>query len=391
MPAARVSPSPSAAQPLAGLRVLDLAQYLPGALLTQWLVQLGARVIMIERPQRRHFLDLPPEHPYYSALRRGKKSIVLNLKTRPDLDTARGLVRWADVLVEGFRPGVMERLGLGPDAARELNPRLIYLRLSGFGQTGPGRDRPGHDHTYTALTGLLAPFGGRPVLPAVQIADVGGGTLPGLVALLAALWQRERTGQGVCIDLALYDGAWAWTYFLLPMHRQTPADRRWLDVFLGRVPAYRLYETQDGRWLALAALEPHFWDAFCEAVERPEWRGRAFDPDLVPEVEALFRRRPLRHWLGPDGQGGVLDPRRLSVALVRTLEEALRAPQTVARGLTAHDEHGYTHPRLPMRFDGQRPPAPRRTPHPDQDGPAVRAFLRGALDEDALFAAETQP
>ncbi len=379
----------STAQPLAGLRVLDLAQYLPGALLTQWLVQLGARVVMIERPHGRHFLDLPPEHPYYSALRRGKKSIVLNLKDPADLETARALVRWADVLVEGFRPGVMERLGLGPATAHDLNPRLIYLRLSGFGQTGPERDRPGHDHTYTALAGLLAPFGGRPSLPAVQIADVGGGTFPGLVALLAALWQRERTGRGACLDVALYDGAWAWTYFLLPMHRQTPADRRWLDVFLGRVPAYRLYETQDGRWIALAALEPHFWDAFCAAVERPQWRDRAFDPDLVPAVEALFRSRPLAYWLGEDGRGGVLDPQRMSVAAVRTLDEALRDPHLVEREMTVSDEYGYPHPRLPMRFDGQRPPAPRHAPHPDQHGDAVRAFLAGALDEDALFAPET--
>ncbi len=377
---------PSPAQPLHGLRVLDLAQYLPGALLTQWLVQLGARVIMIERPDRRHFLDLPPEHPYFRALRRGKRSLVLNLKDAADLAIARDLVRWADVLVEGFRPGVMERLGLGPQEALAWNPRLIYVRLSGFGQTGPNRLRPGHDHTYTALAGLLAPFGGSPSLPAVQIADVGGGTFPGLVALLAALWQREHSGQGMCIDIALFDGAWAWNYFLLPMHRQTPADRRWLDVFLGRVPAYGLYETQDGRWLALAALEPHFWEAFCQAVGRPQWRERAFDPSLTPEVAALFRSQPLAYWLGADGQGGVLDPRQMSVAPVRTLAEALQDPHAQARAVSATDEHGYWHPRLPMRFAGHRPPAPGHAPQPDEHGAAIRAFLRGALDEDSLFA-----
>ena len=380
-------PTPAAhpARPLEGLRVLDLAQYLPGALLTQWLVQLGARVIMVERPQRRHFLDLPPDHPYYAALRRGKRSIVLNLKQPADRAVAYDLVQWADVLVEGFRPGVMERLGLGPDEARGRNPRLVYVRVSGFGQTGPDRERPGHDHTYTALAGLLAPFGETPTLPPVQIADVGGGTLPGLVALLAALWRRERTGQGACVDIALLDGALAWTYFLLPMHRQTPADRRWLDVFLGRVPAYGLYETQDGRWIALAALEPHFWDAFCRAVERPQWRARAFDPALVPEEAALFRSRPLAHWLGPDGRGGVLDPRRMSVAAVRTLDEALSDPHLHARAMFATDKYGYTHPRLPMRFDGQRPPAPRHVPQPDEDASRIRAWLRGALSEDALF------
>ncbi len=374
------------AQPLAGLRVLDLAPYLPGALLTQWLVQLGARVIMVERPGRRHFLDLPPEHPYYSALRRGKKSIVLDLKTEADRELARNLLAWADVLVEGFRPGVMERLGLGPEQARAINPRLVYLRLSGFGQQGPHRERPGHDHTYTALAGLLAPFGEPPHLPAVQIADVGGGTLPGLVALLAALWQRERTGRGQCIDLALFDGALAWTYFLLPMHRQTPADRRWLQVFLGQVPAYRLYETQDGRWLALAALEPHFWDAFCTAVARPQWRDRAFDPELIPEVEALFRSQPLAHWLG---EHGVLDPRRMSVAPVRSLDEVLADDAVRQRDMLAEDEFGYTHPRLPMRFDGQRPPAPPHVPRPDEHGPAIRAWLAGQSTADALFAEDT--
>ncbi|NPA06765.1 MAG: CoA transferase [Chloroflexi bacterium] len=369
------------AQPLAGLRVVDFAIFLPGALLTQWLVQLGAHVIMVERPGRRHFLALPSDHPYYAALRRGKKSIVLNLKDDTDRAVARGLLRWADVLVEGFRPGVMERLGLGPDAARAENPRLIYVRLSGFGQTGPYRDRPGHDNTYQALTGLLSPFGEPPAMPPVQVADVGGGTLPGLVALLAALWQRERTGQGTCIDVALYDGALAWTYFLLPMHQETPQDRRWLQVFLGHVPAYHLYATRDDRWIALAALEPHFWEAFCRAVDRPEWLGRAFDPTLIPEMQALFRRHTLAEWLGPDGQGGILDPTRMSVAAVRSVAEVLDDPHLRARDVFARDEYGHVHPRLPMRFDGQRPPAAQHVPQPDEHAALIRALAQG--DESA--------
>ncbi|NPA26494.1 MAG: CoA transferase [Chloroflexi bacterium] len=377
------------ASPLAGLRVLDFSVFLPGALLTQWLASLGARVIMIERPGRRHFLALDDQHPYYAVLRRGKKSIVLNLKDPDDYAVARALLRWADVLVEGFRPGVMERLNLGPETARAVNPRLVYVRLSGFGQTGPYRQRPGHDQIYQALAGLLSPWGEPPVLPPVQIADVGGGTLPALVALLAALWARERTGQGTCIDVSLYEGALAWTYFLLPMHRRTAQDQAWLRVFLGQVPAYHVYQTKDGFWIALSALEPHFWDAFCRAVGRPEWGTRAFDPDLIPEVAEVFRAHTLAEWLGPDGQGGILDPEQISVAAVRTVSEVLQDPHLRAREAFAFDALGYVHPRLPMRFDGQRPPAPAHVPQPNEHAPWIRALAQGDTQAEARLFGPT--
>ncbi len=348
------------AQPLAGLRVLDFAHLLPGELVTYWLAALGADVIKVERPGTQRLLGIDEQHPYRAALNRGKRSIVLNLKREADREIARRLIAWADVLVEGFRPGVMERLGLGYEAARALNPRLIYCSISGFGQEGPDRLRPGHDNVYLALAGLLASHrdeNGVPRLFPVQLADVGGGTFPALVGILTALWQRERTGEGTYIDVSMLEGALAWAYLLLPSLQGGPNVQLWLDGLSGRLPCYGVYETADGRYLALGALEPHFWAAFCNAVARPEWRGRAYDASLRDEVAALFRSRPLAAWIGADGRGGVLDPQVIPVAPVRDLAEVVADEGLWAAGALARDEHGRVHPALPLR-------GTHRTKHP---------------------------
>ncbi|MDQ7028851.1 MAG: CaiB/BaiF CoA-transferase family protein [Ardenticatenia bacterium] len=209
--------------PLAGYRVLDVAHLLPGELATMWLAFLGADVIKVEPPaQPAGGLAMPRErtNPYRAALNRHKRSVAINLKHPQGQALFHRLVRTADVLVEGFRPGVMARLGADYHTLQAINPRLIYCSISGYGQAGPYAHRPGHDNTYLALAGLLERnrgHDGRPHLLPVQLADVGGGTFPALVAILAALLARTVTGKGQYLDVAMLDGALAWTYLLLPL------------------------------------------------------------------------------------------------------------------------------------------------------------------------------
>ncbi len=357
------------AQPLRGLRVLDFAHLLPGEFVTLWLSQLGAEVIKIERSGAQRLLGIDERHPYRAAFNRGKKSIVLNLKTPKHLDVALRLVQDADVLVEGFRPGVMDRLGLGWEKVHALNPRLVYCSISGFGQGGPDRERPGHDNIYLAETGLLAEnrgLDGEPHMFPVQLADVGGGTFPALVGILAALWAREQTGQGTYVDVSLFEGALAWTYLLLPSLVGGPHVQVWLDGLAGRLPCYGIYRTQEGEHLALGALEPHFWAAFCHAVERQNWLGRAYDLSLREEVATLFKQHTLKEWLGKDGRGGILDPQLVPVAALRSLNHVVEDERLWQDGLLVRDEHGHVHPALPLRFNGQRPPAPTHVPVPGE-------------------------
>ncbi len=356
-------------QPLSGLRVLDFAHLLPGEMVTLWLGQLGAEVIKVERPGTHRLLGIDERHPYRSALNRGKKSILLNLKAPRDREIARGLAAWADVLVEGFRPGVMARLGLGYEEVRAINPRIIYCSISGFGQEGEDCLRPGHDNTYLALAGLLdenRDRDGTPRIFPVQLADVGGGTFPALVGILAALWARERTGEGTYVDVSMLEGTVHWAYLLLPSLKGGPDVQVWQDGLAGRLPCYGIYQTADGQYLALGALEPYFWQAFCQATASEAWLSRAYDPDLRPEVEALFREHTLAEWLGPDGRGGILDPGKVPVAPVRSIQDVAEDPQLWERGALVEDEHGRVHPALPIRFNGQRPPAPRTTPRPGE-------------------------
>lgn len=364
--------------PLEGLRVLDFAHLLPGELATLWLAQLGAEVIKVERPGTRRLLGIDESHPYRSALNRGKKSIVLNLKQEADRAVARGLVAWADVLVEGFRPGVMDRLGLGWEDARAINPRLIYCSISGFGQRGPDRLRPGHDNVYLALTGLLAEnrdADGVPRFFPFQLADVGGGTFPALVGILAALWARERTGRGMHVDVSMVEGSLAWAYLLLPSLQGGPGVELWARGLRGELPCYGVYETGDGRHLALGALEPHFWAAFCRAVGREEWLGRGYDITLRDEVAALFRGHTLEEWLGEDGRGGLIDPQEVPIAAVREVAEVAAEKEWRQSGMIVEDDQGRLHPGVPLRFDGERPPAATHVPEPGEHAAAVRRLV----------------
>lgn len=288
---------------LEGLTVVDLSRLHPGPFATAILAGLGARVIRVEEPgvgdPARWFPPMVEGTGFlFSALNRSKESVAVNLKAPEGAELVRRLAARADVLVESFRPGVLERLDLAPDELLRANPRLVVLRISGFGQQGPRRDEAAHDLNYEALAGIVALTGPeeRPVVPVAPVADLGGG-LYGALAVLAALRERDRTGRGAVLDVALHDAALAATTPYLARAAAGLAPRRG-DVELGGgLACYNLYRCADGAWLALGALEPKFWQRFCEAVGRPEWVPRHLDGELAGEAAELLARRSRDAWL----------------------------------------------------------------------------------------------
>lgn len=295
---------------LEGLRVLDLTRLLPGPLCTMLMGDYGAEVLKIEDtaagdPTRAVGEAIDGAGSLFWQLNRNKKSLSLNLKTKRGRDILRRLAARSDILVEGFRPGVMERLGLDYSSLKSLNSGLIYASISGYGQEGIYRERAGHDLNYTALAGLLdlsAAPGEAPVMPAVQIADIAAGTMTALAGVFMALYARGASGQGRHVDVSMTRGLLPWLVYAAA----APADggglpRRGCGHITGAYGCYNLYETADARYMSLGALEPLFWQNFCLAVERPDWVERQFDPEtqdeLLEELRALFRKKTQDQWV----------------------------------------------------------------------------------------------
>ncbi len=296
---------------LRGLRLLDLSSRLPGPLCSLILSDLGMEVIRIEPPallmKGDIFRKFPEEeNPYFPMLNRGKKSVTLNLKTGRGRELFLKMAKVADVVLEGFRPGVLDRLGIGWSRLHEVNPRLIMASISGYGQEGKYRDAAGHDLNYLAQTGILALNASsemeHPACPPIQIADVGGGTYPAVIGILAALIERGGTDRGRWLDVSMVDGS----FFLMGMalfdhgigKRIAPGSP---PIARGMVN-YRVYETKDGQFVALGALEKNFWNAFCEAVHHPEWKRFYGDEtvmcseDLLEEMRKLFLTKTRDEW-----------------------------------------------------------------------------------------------
>jgi alpha-methylacyl-CoA racemase len=273
-------------KPLDGVRVLDLSRLFPGPYASLVLSDLGADVVKVEDPDPGDYLrEISPG--MFAALNRGKRSLVLDLKAPEGARELRRLCGVADVVVESFRPGVLERLGFA-DLLRAPG-RLVICRISGFGQTaGPWRDRAGHDIGYVGLAGVIARNGG---VPAVQLGDLFAGAQGAVIGVLAALLERGRTGVGRVVDVAMAQGV---TGLLLPHLGELPdAPENTLD---GSRPCYRVYACKGGGEYALGALEPKFWQRFCQAVARPEWADRGFDASLAVSVDELFAGRSRDEW-----------------------------------------------------------------------------------------------
>ncbi|MET0402120.1 MAG: CaiB/BaiF CoA-transferase family protein, partial [Cystobacter sp.] len=362
---------------------------LPGPYATLVLADLGATVDRVEDPAGgdplRHTPPLSDsgESAMFYGLNRNKRSLVLDLKSPGGREAFSRLVRGYDVLVESFRPGVMDRLGLGWDTLRALHPRLIYCAISGYGQTGPDRLRAGHDLDYVARAGVLGyggQDGGAPAFPGVQMGDIGGGSLFALVGVLAALHERERTGQGRFVDVSMTDGALAFLHMHLAarlfLGEQAPPLRRGAEVLNGGFAGYGLYRTADGRHLAVGALEPRFFSSLCDALGRPDLLADGYSPGepaarVKAELERLFAEHPLAHWM--ERFAG----RDVCVEPVLEGDEVLADAQLRARGLFVRSEdtqrgREVTHLLTPLRL-GDTPLRP-----PPSLGQHSRAILAEA-------------
>jgi crotonobetainyl-CoA:carnitine CoA-transferase CaiB-like acyl-CoA transferase len=364
----------NAATALSGLQVLDLTRLLPGPFCTMLLGDLGADVIKVEEPNggdpARHYPPLQGDTgALFLLINRNKRSVTLDLKSPEGCENLLRLVERADVLVESFRPGVMDRLGVGYQVLSARNPRLIYATLSGFGPSGPYRERPGHDLNYLALAGVLgfnADRQGGPVPPAVQVADLGGGTL-GALAILAAIVARQHTGRGQAVDVSLFGSAIAWLPTLVAsLFSQGRSPGPGEPSLAGGLAQYDVYATADGRHVSLGALEPKFLLNFLQAVGRPELAGLSSGgaperDQLRAELRTIFAARTCSAWV--DLLGDV----DTCFAPVNTLEETLRDPQVEALELFTSVEHARLGalPQISPPFTFSDTPAAIRRPPPD--------------------------
>lgn len=326
-------------QPLAGLRVLDFTTLLPGPLATLMLAEAGAEVTKIERPGGDDMRGFPPfmdeQSIAFGLLNRGKTSLILNLKSAEDRAKLDPLLEAADILVEQFRPGVMERLGLGYETVKARNPRLIYCSISGYGQSGPRSAEAGHDLNYIGQTGLLslqAGLAGQPVIPPALIADIAGGSFPAVMNILLALRQRDRTGEGCHLDIAMTDATFTFAWHALAYGFAGGCSPGSGETLLtGASPRYQLYPTRDGRLVACAALEDHFWRSFASAIGLSENDADdRRDPQVTKtSVARLIASKTATDW------APVLRQANCCATIVASLDEALRDPHFVERGLFA--------------------------------------------------------
>ena len=297
---------------LSDLRVLDLSRLLPGGFCSLLLADFGADVLKVEDTGMGDYVRWsPPYHEgaddsaksaLFLALNRGKRSIRLNLKGQAGRQVLLELVREHDVLLESFRPGVMERLGVGYERLREENPGLVYCAVTGYGRDGPYTARSGHDMNYLGLNGLLGltgEAGGPPVQPAGQIADIGGGALMAAFGILAALRERERSGEGQLVDVSMFDGSLSWLAMVAARYLcDGEVPRRGELELAGRLICYRPYACGDG-WVTLGALEPKFWQAWCRGVGREDLIEKQYEApgsEAHAQVEEIFRERSRDEW-----------------------------------------------------------------------------------------------
>ena len=366
---AHPAPSAASALPLAGITILDLTRLLPGPMATLHLADMGATIIKIEDKgvgdYARTMSHVKHEvSQLFIAVNRGKQSMRLDLKNADDKASFLALVETADVVVESFRPGVMDRLGLGWEALKARNPKLVMCAITGYGQTGPLAQAAGHDINYIAYAGMLAQTAddeGRPVLPNLQVGDLLGGAQTAVQGILAALLAVKMGGQGRFVDVAMTDAVFA--HNLMPLlalnhaGRSAPPAR---DFLTGGVPCYGVYRCSDGRYMAVGALELKFWDTCCEILQRPDLKtrhwslGQAIGGDdamaVRAELDAIFATHSQSDWTA------LFEPADCCVTPVLTTDEAVAHRQFIERGMvlrSIHDTEGdylRTGPALQFRW-----------------------------------------
>jgi crotonobetainyl-CoA:carnitine CoA-transferase CaiB-like acyl-CoA transferase len=377
---------------LAGVKVLDFSTLLPGPLATLLLAEAGAEVLQIERPprgdeMRSYTPKLGESSANYALLNRGKQSAAADLKDPATRDRLLELAAEADVVVEQFRPGVMDRLGLGYEAVRAVNPAIVYCSISGYGQTGPAAARAGHDLNYLAEAGLLGAVvdeRGNPHLPPTVIADIAGGTYPAVVNILLALIQRNATGAGCHLDIGMTPNVSTLAYGYLATHAgggAWPVPGR--DLLTGGSPRYFIYRTADGRHVAAAPLEDRFWARFCELIGLPGglWADHGREAEVIAAVTARIADQPAEHWRA------VFDGEDVCCCIVATFEEAARAQTLRTESPYRVAGDGFDVSALPVPVVDALRAAPTALPYPPvRTGPEALAFGSGAVEPSRSIA-----
>ena len=349
---------------LSGLKVLEIAAIGPAPFCAMMLADMGADVVRVDRRADAGLgFSMAPE---FDVMGRGRRSIALDLKSPADLPIARALMAAADVLIEGFRPGVMERLGLGPDACLAANPRLVYGRMTGWGQTGPLAQAAGHDLNYIALSGALAAIGPaeQPMPPLNLVGDFGGGGMLLAVGILAAVLQARQSGQGQVVDAGMVDGAallMASTYGMRAAGLWN--DQRHNNVLDGAAPWYGAYRTLDGSFITIAAIEPKFYAELIERLELdpatlPAQHDRARWPELRRIFGEVIGRRTRAEWVAR------LEGTDVCFAPVLGMNEAASHPHNAGRG-TLVEQDGVVQPAPAPRFSRTPSSLRGRSPEPD--------------------------
>jgi alpha-methylacyl-CoA racemase len=378
--------------PLEGIRILDLSRLLPGPYLTQLLADLGAEVIKVETPLAGDHARLaPPElglGKMYETINQDKKSLALNYRNPRGRELFIKLATTADVVLEGFRPTVADKYGIGYEAVCAVKPDIVYCSLSGYGQEGPYQQRAGHDFNYLSIGGafsLNGRMGQKPTPYGLPVADLSGGMLAA-IAILSALVGRERGGQGMYLDMALLDGVISWmTPLALSAHFSGLDVRTGTHPLMGGRAFFNIYETADGKYLTLAAIEPHFWGEFCKTIGRTDLIELQYDPALNAEMEAIFKGKPRAEWLA------LFADNDACVEPVNSVEEMLTDPQVQARGHVHMEDGKPVGMHSPFVFArGKRSPAPAL-------GADTRTLLReigvgdeeiSALNESGIIATD---
>ncbi|GHO83220.1 CaiB/BaiF CoA transferase family protein [Dictyobacter formicarum] len=337
-------------QPLERIRVLDLSRLLPGPYASQMLADFGADVIKVEEPGRGDYArEMAPADErglgvLFGAINRNKRSITLNLKVEQGCELLRALVRRTDIVIESFRPGVMQRLGLDYEQLKKINPDLIYCAISGYGQDGPYRDRAGHDLNYQGYAGLLdyqRDAQGVPSLPATQLGDLIGGSYSAVVGILLALVERAHSGRGCFVDVAMTENLLSLMPLVTSLYLHSGVslspERSPLN---GALPCYHIYEAGDGKYVTLAALEPKFWRTFCERIGHPELIDAHMPTtaeqrdETIRALQAIFKTRSRDAWVEVcRGDDTCLGP-------VYSIDEAFNDPQARARHVVRTGEAG---------------------------------------------------
>jgi alpha-methylacyl-CoA racemase len=341
--------------PLAGLLVLDFTTLLPGPMAALMLAEAGAEVVKIERPpvgdeMRTYEPRWGADSTNFALLNRGKASVALDLKDPAQKERLAPLVARADIIIEQFRPGVMDRLGLGYEAVAKINPRVIYCAITGYGQTGPKRNVAGHDLNYIGDVGLLALGSGspeHPVIPPALVADIAAGAYPAFMNILLAVIARQNTGRGSYLDVAMTDNIFPFMYWAIGKALGTG---EWAgngtDLVTGGTPRYHLFATEDDRLVAVAAIEQKFWENFCALIDLdPVLRDDRTDPGAtIAGIAAILRAKPAAHWRA------MFTGKDCCCSVVATLQEAMADPHVAARGLFngTVSGSGATLPALPV-------------------------------------------